>query len=107
LAVGIDFRNINNSILGSAIALKEGQFITFDNSKLFYCGMNAAVTQFQIGSTGTVIFGIANDGTGQIYTTSAIFATATAGGAVLPAAPYGFWKVNFNGTIYKIPVYNN
>jgi hypothetical protein len=37
----------------------------------------------------------------------AIAATATAGAAVLPATPAGFLVISWNGTLYKIPVYNN
>jgi hypothetical protein len=33
--------------------------------------------------------------------------TATSGGATLPGAPVGFWSINVNGTIAKIPYYAN
>lgn len=50
------------------------------------------------GVTGRLSFGNAME---------AIAATATAGGAALPAAPSGFLVISHNGTIRKIPVYAN
>jgi hypothetical protein len=36
----------------------------------------------------------------------AVAAAAVAGGAVLPATPQGFIRIDWNGTGYKIPIYN-
>jgi hypothetical protein len=50
------------------------------------------------GVTGRLSFGNAME---------AIAATATAGAAALPAAPAGFLVIRHNGTVRKLPVYNN
>lgn len=50
------------------------------------------------GAVGRLAFGNAME---------AIATTATAGAQVLPANPSGFIRLEWNGTLYKVPVYNN
>ena len=50
------------------------------------------------GAVGRIAFGNALE---------AVTATATAGAATLPANPQAFWRLEYNGTLYKIPLYNN
>lgn len=57
-------------------------------------GANCAVP----GAVGRLAFG---------NTMEAVATTATAGVQTLPANPAGFIKLEWNGTLYKIPVYNN
>lgn len=55
-----------------------------------------------------IAFGTGGAANGLLLLTGATTAaTASAGADILPATPAGFWTVNINGTVQKIPFYNN
>lgn len=75
-------------------------YMGFDGSSLqIVAGANQAAYFDSTGATFTKSFNVPSSGN--------ISASATAGGATLPAAPFTFLIIKIDGTNYKIPVYNS
>lgn len=94
VVIGSETFTANVAALNSSIVcVGHGQTGVPNASEVMFGNLCAAA-----GVTGRLSFGNAME---------AIAATATAGAAALPAAPAGFLVIRHNGTVRKLPVYNN